>query len=96
MNRVSKGEKIFQESVGTLILLSGLFVGVGAAQQKPPKTPPAPPKAVAPHVNAPAHSTMSKQVLESERVREGLKDVLLGPAGLYEALRERAGEHSEA
>ena len=60
MNRVSKGEKIFQESVGMLILLSGLFVGVGAAQQKPPKTPPAPPKAVAPHVNAPAHSTMSK------------------------------------
>jgi len=60
MNRVSKGEKIFQESVGMLILLSGLFVGVGAAQQKPPKTPPAPPKAAAPHVNAPAHSTMSK------------------------------------
>jgi len=40
-----------------------------------------------------AHSTMSKQALESERVREGLKEVLLGPAGLYEALRERAGEH---
>jgi type I restriction enzyme R subunit len=38
-----------------------------------------------------AHSTMSKQALESERVREGLKDVLLGPAGLYEAMRERAG-----
>ena len=60
MNRLSKGEKIFPESVGMLILLSGLFVGVGRAQQKPPKTPPAPPKAVAPHVNAPAHSTMSK------------------------------------
>jgi type I restriction enzyme R subunit len=37
-----------------------------------------------------AHTTMSKQALDSERVREGLKDVLLGPVGLYEALRERA------
>ena len=37
-----------------------------------------------------AHRTMSNQALSSERVREGLKDVLLGPAGLYEALRERA------
>ena len=37
-----------------------------------------------------AHSTMSKQALESERVRDGLKDVLLGPGRLYEALRERA------
>jgi type I restriction enzyme, R subunit len=36
-----------------------------------------------------AHSTMSKQALESERVRSGLKDVLLGPAQLYEALRAR-------
>ena len=36
-----------------------------------------------------AHTTMSKQALESERVRDGLKDVLLGPAQLYEALRER-------
>lgn len=34
-----------------------------------------------------AHETMSKQALDSERVREGLKDVLLGPAQLYEALR---------
>jgi hypothetical protein len=39
-----------------------------------------------------AHTTMSKQALDSERVREGLKDVLLGPAQLYEALRERAGQ----
>ena len=39
-----------------------------------------------------AHSTMSKQALDSPRVREGLKDVLLGPAGLYEALLERARE----
>ena len=38
-----------------------------------------------------AHTTMSTQALESERVREGLKDVLLGPAQLYEALRERGG-----
>jgi type I restriction enzyme, R subunit len=39
-----------------------------------------------------AHTTMSKQALESERVREGLKDVLLGPAQLYEALRDKAVE----
>ncbi|WP_202812109.1 type I restriction endonuclease subunit R [Sulfuricella sp. T08] len=36
-----------------------------------------------------AHGTMSKQALDSERVRDGLKDVLLGPAQLYEALRGR-------
>jgi type I restriction enzyme R subunit len=36
-----------------------------------------------------AHTAMSKQALQSERVREGLKDVLLGPAQLYEALREK-------
>jgi type I restriction enzyme, R subunit len=29
-----------------------------------------------------AHTTMSKQAIDSEKVREGLKDVLLGPAGL--------------
>jgi type I restriction enzyme R subunit len=34
-----------------------------------------------------AHNTMSKQALDSERVRSGLKSILLGPAGLYEALR---------
>jgi type I restriction enzyme R subunit len=39
-----------------------------------------------------AHTTMSKQALESERVREGLKDVLLGPGQLYEALREKADQ----
>jgi type I restriction enzyme, R subunit len=33
---------------------------------------------------------MSNQTLNSERVREGLKDVLPGPAELYEALCERA------
>lgn len=36
-----------------------------------------------------AHGTMSKQALDSERVRSGLKDVLLGPAQLYESLRGR-------
>ena len=41
-----------------------------------------------------AHSTMSKQALESERVRGGLKDVLLGPAQLYESLREKAGKEA--
>jgi type I restriction enzyme R subunit len=39
-----------------------------------------------------AHTTMSKQALDSQRVRDGLKDVLLGPGQLYESLRERAGE----
>jgi type I restriction enzyme R subunit len=33
---------------------------------------------------------MSKQALDSERVRQGLKDILLGPGQLYEALRGRA------
>jgi len=37
-----------------------------------------------------AHSNMSSQALGSERVRNGLKDILLGPAELYEALRAKA------
>lgn len=37
-----------------------------------------------------AHTTMSTQALGSEKVREGLREVLLGPAQLYEALRERS------
>lgn len=37
-----------------------------------------------------AHNTMSTQALGSEQVREGLKDILLGPAQLYEALRARS------
>ncbi|WP_079436973.1 type I restriction endonuclease subunit R [Zoogloea sp. LCSB751] len=37
-----------------------------------------------------AHTTMSTQALGSERVREGLKETLLGPAQLYEALRARS------
>ncbi len=36
-----------------------------------------------------AHGTMSKQALDSEKVRNGLQDILLGPAQLYEALREK-------
>lgn len=36
-----------------------------------------------------AHTTMSTQALDSQRVRDGLKDTLLGPAMLYEALRGR-------
>lgn len=36
-----------------------------------------------------AHSSLSKQALDSQKVRDGLKDVLLGPAQLYEALRSR-------
>jgi type I restriction enzyme, R subunit len=41
-----------------------------------------------------AHSTMSKQALDCEKVRNGLKDVLLGPARLYEALRARGDSAS--
>ena len=37
-----------------------------------------------------AHTAMSTQALQSETVRAGLKAILLGPAGLYEALREAA------
>ncbi|AGU49430.1 hypothetical protein VAPA_1c23280 [Variovorax paradoxus B4] len=37
-----------------------------------------------------AHTTMGTQALGSERVRDGLKDVLLGPAQLYESLRARS------
>jgi type I restriction enzyme R subunit len=40
-----------------------------------------------------AHSTMSKQALESEKVRHGLRDILLGPGQLYEALRARVAQH---
>jgi len=34
-----------------------------------------------------AHSTMSGQALASQRVQDGLTDILLGPGQLYEALR---------
>lgn len=39
-----------------------------------------------------AHTSMSKQAIDSQKVRDGLKDVLLGPAQLYEALRDKAEE----
>jgi type I restriction enzyme R subunit len=42
-----------------------------------------------------AHTTMSKQAIDSEKVREGLKDVLLGPAQLYEALRAKGDQEAE-
>jgi type I restriction enzyme R subunit len=42
-----------------------------------------------------AHNAMSKQALDSERVRSGLKSILLGPAGLYEALRQRGSAESQ-
>ena len=37
-----------------------------------------------------AHTSMSKQALESEQIRHGLRDILLDHAGLYEELRQRA------
>ncbi len=41
-----------------------------------------------------AHQSMSKQALDSPKVRSGLKDILLGPGQLYEALRGgEAGAH---
>jgi type I restriction enzyme, R subunit len=36
-----------------------------------------------------AFSAMTRQVLESEKVRQRLKEILLGPAALYEALRQK-------
>jgi len=42
-----------------------------------------------------AHSLMSKQVLDSEIVRNGLKDILLGQAQLYESLRVKGSEESK-
>ncbi len=43
-----------------------------------------------------AHTTMSTQALGSERVRDGLRDILLGPAQLYEALRAKSGSAAAA
>lgn len=36
-----------------------------------------------------AHNSMSTQALNSDKVRQGLKDILINYAGLWEALRER-------
>lgn len=38
-----------------------------------------------------AHTSMSTQALASKRVRDGLREILLGPAQLYEALRAKQG-----
>ena len=43
-----------------------------------------------------AHQTMSQQALGSKRVQDGLRDVLLGPAGLYEALRGKVSSNAAA
>ena len=37
-----------------------------------------------------AHTTMSTQALGSEVIRDGLRDILLGPAKLYETLRKQS------
>ena len=42
-----------------------------------------------------AHQSMSTQALASERVRKGLKNILLGPAGLYEALRAKNNQDTD-
>jgi type I restriction enzyme, R subunit len=39
-----------------------------------------------------AHTTMSSQALNSETVQNGLKDILLNHAQLWETLRQRASE----
>jgi type I restriction enzyme R subunit len=41
-----------------------------------------------------AHNAMSTQALGSEKVRDGLRDILLGPGQLYEGLRERSVDRS--
>ncbi|WP_193213291.1 type I restriction endonuclease subunit R [Luteolibacter marinus] len=41
-----------------------------------------------------SHGTMSKQALNSEKVRHGLMDILLGPARLYEDLRRQDGDEA--
>jgi type I restriction enzyme R subunit len=43
-----------------------------------------------------AHTAMSKEALNSDRVRQGLKDILLGPGQLYEALRSRQANVGDA
>jgi type I restriction enzyme R subunit len=39
-----------------------------------------------------AHTAMSTQALNSEAVQDGIKDVLLNNARLYESLRDQAGK----
>jgi type I restriction enzyme R subunit len=38
-----------------------------------------------------AHNTMSTQALNSEKVRTGIKDILLNYTNLWESLRQKAG-----
>ncbi|MBS0405082.1 MAG: type I restriction endonuclease subunit R [Proteobacteria bacterium] len=42
-----------------------------------------------------AHQIMSRQALDSEQVRAGLRGILLGPAGLYEGLRGAVAEQGD-
>lgn len=42
-----------------------------------------------------AFVAMTRQVLDSERVRQHLKEILLGPVALYEALRQKAQKSSD-
>jgi type I restriction enzyme, R subunit len=42
-----------------------------------------------------AHNAMSTQALNSQRVQDGLRDVLLNHAGLYEALRQMGRASAE-
>lgn len=39
---------------------------------------------------------MSQQAQDSEGVRDGLKEVLLGPGKIYEALRAKGGNQEQA
>ena len=41
-----------------------------------------------------AHTVMSNQALDCQRIRDGLKEILLGSAQLYERRRGSAGLHS--
>ena len=43
-----------------------------------------------------AHTSLSKQALNSETVRDGLKNILISHAGLYEKLNELAGGDTAA
>jgi type I restriction enzyme R subunit len=42
-----------------------------------------------------AHTTMSSQALNSPRIQDGLRDILLGPGQLYESLRGRGPNSSD-
>lgn len=42
-----------------------------------------------------ANTSLSKQALNSEKIRDGLKEILLGPGRLYEALRNQQSANSE-